>query len=148
MAEVIGVLASGIAIEQATGQFATALLKTKQLWDQIHEAPERLRGLISSLEVFGCLFSDVDKQFADSILPPSFRNRNLASKSLKLCQEAATQLEGICQGLQEYIVSPKKSKRLLGGIRVPLKEDSLNKLERKLEMTLSILQMSHQLYLR
>jgi hypothetical protein len=42
MAELIGVVASGISIAQLTGQIANSLVKLRGYWDQVKDAPDEI----------------------------------------------------------------------------------------------------------
>ncbi|GKT49492.1 uncharacterized protein ColSpa_09673 [Colletotrichum spaethianum] len=147
MAEVLGVVASAIAVGQATGQAAKSVLKLKQLWDQIENAPQRFDDLLSKLEILDALLKDVDRQFAEPSLPAGFWDRSLAQQTFKLCRSVSTQLESLCITLNDQIRSPKKSKRVRGAIKVVVDDDYLKALEAKLESAFSLLQMAHQCYL-
>lgn len=145
MTEVLAIVASGIAVEQAASQLASGLLKTRQLWEQIQNAPERVSDLLADLDVIGALLGDVERQFTSGRLPPTFWNDATARRSSRLCQEAVERLEELCRSLQKHLESPKRSRRMLGAAKVVLKDEALTRYEERLRATLSLLQMS-QLY--
>ncbi|KAF6824064.1 hypothetical protein CPLU01_11060 [Colletotrichum plurivorum] len=119
MADAFGVVASAIAMGQA----------------------------VESLEILSALLDDVDRQFADTDLPPGFWDGNLAQQSLKLCQNVSSQLEILCSSLNDQLSSPRRSKRFKGAIKVVMNDDGVRELEAKLDSALSLLQMAHQCYL-
>ncbi|KAF6810015.1 ankyrin repeat-containing protein [Colletotrichum musicola] len=143
MAEVFGVVASAVARRQAV----ESVMKLKQLWDKIQDAPKRFSDLFVKLEILSALLDDVDRQFADPDLPPGFWDRNLAQQSLKLCRNVSSQLEVLCSSLKDQLSSTRRPKRFKGAIKVIMNDDGVRELEAKLDSALSLLQMAHQCYL-
>jgi hypothetical protein len=50
MAEVLGVVASGIAVAQIAGQITGSIVKLKSYWDQIEKAPAEINHLLREIE--------------------------------------------------------------------------------------------------
>ena len=148
MAEVVAVIASGIAIEQAAGQLVVAALKTRQLWEQVQNASQRVRYLLEDIDIYSALLQDNERHFASGSILRSSLDATVAQRISRACDRAIKQLDDVCQDLCKDMNSPKRSKRMLGGIRVVLKDNAVRQYEERLKDTLYMLQMVHQLYQR
>ena len=62
MAEVIGVVASGISIGLLAIQLFESVLKNYRFWKLINKAPKDIENLIEELHVLGSVLSDLVKQ--------------------------------------------------------------------------------------
>jgi hypothetical protein len=55
MAEVIGIVASGISIAQIAGQVASSIVKIKNFWDQVKAAPDDINHLLREVDSFSLI---------------------------------------------------------------------------------------------
>lgn len=139
MAEVLGAVASGLAVQQTAGEITKTLFKLRELYEQIKDAPEKIQDLLADIESFTALLAEMEGQLAEG--------STTAHQSVQLCRNALSQLEKVTSELQIRLCSPKRSKRLIGGLKVVLCHDELKRYEDKLERAFRLLQMSHQCYI-
>ena len=50
MAEVLGVVASGVAVSQIAGQVTKSIFKLKQYWGQVQDAPDEIKYLLREID--------------------------------------------------------------------------------------------------
>ena len=88
MAEVVGIVASGINIVQLTGQVAQSIVKLKDYWSQLKDAPGEISSLLRDLEFLNLLLSDFEQEHIQSRLPDIVFDNEIFRQSLTICKEA------------------------------------------------------------
>lgn len=139
MAEVLGIVASGLAVQQTAGQITKTLFQLRQLLEQIQDAPERIRDLMADLSSFAALLVEMEGQLVEG--------GPLARQSVQLCRDVLTRLDGVVSSLQIQLASPRRSKAFISALKVVIRRDELKRYEEKLERAFRLLQMSHQCYI-
>jgi hypothetical protein len=141
MAEVLGVVASGLTIAQIAGQIISSAQQFQALSRYVRNVPENLRSTLDEIEMAAQLFAEV-KAFDESAFPGQ---GSLLQNYLLKCQAASSSL----QELVTNIVRPfqKKSKfRAKYLIKAVLKKDEIEELKAKLDSTKASLQMAMTYY--
>ncbi|KAM7200170.1 hypothetical protein V8F20_005388 [Naviculisporaceae sp. PSN 640] len=139
MAEILGIVASGLAVQQTACQLTKSLFRLRQLWEQIQNAPEQIQDLMADIASFTALLSEMEGQLDED--NPSARH------SAQHCRNALTQLDAVTSALQLQLTSPKRSKKFAGALKVVLRREDLKRYEDKLDRAFRLLQMSHQCYI-
>lgn len=83
MAEVIGVVASGVSLAQLAGNITSCLIKLKNYWDQVKEAPEEIEYLLREIESFNLILSHIQNDLG----PSAVFDNACVQQSLNLCTE-------------------------------------------------------------
>ncbi|KAF8859458.1 hypothetical protein BDZ45DRAFT_801586 [Acephala macrosclerotiorum] len=131
MAEV-GLIASGMGIASLGIQIGSGIIRLKQLWDDVKDAPEEIRYLLEEIDTLNEVLSTID----DSDLLPS------TAKSLELCSRGAKLLQSIVQELEASMAKGKK----LGGFKCVLKRGTIDRLRERLKSAVMMLTLSYQTY--
>ncbi|KAM7217206.1 hypothetical protein V8F06_007389 [Rhypophila decipiens] len=118
MAEMLGIVASGLAIQ---------------------DAPDEIQDLMADITCFTELLSEMEGQLVES--------SPVARQSLQLSRNALGQLEAVVSVLETQLASPKRSKRLMGALKAVIRREDMKRFENKLERAFRLLQMSHQCYI-
>ncbi len=144
MAEIVGVVASGISIGTLTAQITTSLIKLKSYWDQVRDAPEDIRDLIEGLEILAyTLAAAEDDQrlnpISSSIVGPT-------SMCLNRCKKAAERLKDLADKIRADIEAGNRFRRKWGSTKVVLKKDQIDKYRAELGSTIALMSLSQQLY--
>jgi hypothetical protein len=142
--EVLGAVSSGFAVADMAGQVASGLLKLKKLWDEVHDAPNTIAGLIRKLEIMQPVVMVIEEEFADTVSMP--RKHDATILSLSYCRQAIDSLDHLVTDLKAEIESPKKLKRGRAKAKVVLGKELLAKCEKRLEDALQILSLAYQCY--
>ncbi|KAI9647884.1 hypothetical protein NHQ30_004272 [Ciborinia camelliae] len=132
MAEVLGAVASGISVAQLAGNLASSVIKLKNYWDQIQDAPDDIAFLARELD---------NQQFIlRSILESQLKltssgrpSNSFLERTLQLCQDSSDELNELVNALAQDINSNSRWKKKLGATKVVLKNDQLKKLKRRMK---------------
>ena len=82
MAEVFGLIASGVSIGALAGQIASSVVKLKSYLDRIRDVPEDISILINEIEDLHFLLSDIEDDQYCNPYSAILLNINLASRCL------------------------------------------------------------------
>ncbi|KAF7920561.1 uncharacterized protein EAE97_011454 [Botrytis byssoidea] len=132
VAEVLGTIASGISIAQLAGNLASSIIKLKNYWDQIQDAPDDIAILVHEIESHHTILRSILKEQAQltvSCQPTG----GFFDQSIKLCQNASLKLDGLVNALTTDINSNRKWKRTMGSANVLLKAEQLKKLKKRMK---------------
>ncbi|KAM7202658.1 hypothetical protein V8F33_002584 [Rhypophila sp. PSN 637] len=95
MAEVLGIVASGLAVQQTAGQVVKSLIKLRRLWDQIQDAPDEIQDLMADIACFAALLSEMEGQLVES--------SPVARQNLQLSRNALGQLEAVVSAIETQL---------------------------------------------
>jgi hypothetical protein len=146
MAELIGVVASGIAVATLAAQVVDNVRKLKAFWDSWEEAPKDLRCLaddIETLSVIVAVIRDDHSQHGGSFLP---LDETFIGKSICLCQAAANRLNLVVSELESEIKGRGGKGKRFVWIRLALKRDKMASFATALESTKLTLILANQVY--
>ena len=146
MAEVIGIVASGIAIGQATTAITSSLLKLKSLWNEFRDVPEDLLHLVHELEIVYLVLAESDPQGTSEICTPISRSLELA---WQLTNDGAKELRSLVDDLQAEL--KKQNQRWKGkfmAAKVVLKRDQIKRLKSRLKTCIRLLTLANQSKIR
>ncbi|KAK8060912.1 hypothetical protein PG996_010842 [Apiospora saccharicola] len=148
MAETLGIVASGIAVAQLGAATGGAVLKLKQLWGQVKDAPETISELIERIDLISSAVWELEHQFTHSGLPPMLWDKTTAVRSIAYCRKALMKLSDFVDGLSSRITSRRGYRRKLGAAQVVLNKDEREKLEGHLRNALDVLRFAQDAYHR
>jgi hypothetical protein len=105
MAEILGTVASGVAVFQLSEEVGKLAIKLKSLWDEIDKVPEELRDMLDDLELLGLILGDLDRQLMGNT--PSIPAQDCPSihLSTKYCRKALDTLLSLANELDREISS-------------------------------------------
>ncbi|TVY41704.1 hypothetical protein LOCC1_G005526 [Lachnellula occidentalis] len=139
MAE-LGVAASAISIVSIAIQVGDSIIKLKDFWNHVKEAPEEIKWLMEEIETLGLVLSGVESSKAHDDPPhlePAF-----ASRCLELCRTGAGILEAVVKEAGEEI----RKRRRVGGMKAVLKKGTIERLKERLRSAQLMLMLSNQAY--
>ncbi|KAG0646159.1 hypothetical protein D0Z07_8120 [Hyphodiscus hymeniophilus] len=113
MAEIVGVVASGIAVAQLAGQLTSSIVKLKGFWDHISEIPDEIRQLSRQIELLNFILCRVK----DDVYSPESSKDTYFEQSFGLCQEAADELSSLVSELTEKINGKTRWRKKAGAVR-------------------------------
>ena len=150
MAELVGVIASGISIGTLVAQITSSLIKLKSYWDQLPDAPRDIKDLIDELELITSLIADMEDDqrrnpLSSTILTSS---PNSISKCLQSCKQGADSLRDLTHSIHADLEASGRRRKKWGSVKVILKRDRIDKYQTKLERAIRLLSLSHQMYTR
>lgn len=142
MAE-LGLIASGMGIASLGLQIGESILKLKDFWGRVKDAPEDVRYLLDEMETLKLLLSDLSILESEIVVAPSAPSSSLSS-CFVFCQRGADLLQTLLQDLNKQIVERK----IMGGVKAVLKKGTIDKLRDRLRSAQGMLMISYQNYTR
>lgn len=150
MAEVLGVVASGIAVAQAVQTIGGAILSLSRLWREVKDVPDTIQNTVEDLEVAGKLVDAIESELGLLGSDASLHDCSLAGiqiLAIHRCRQIHQDLDGLVKDLSADIASSRRRKSLLAKTKVVLKKDTLENYERRLQRALRLLDSAVQLHL-
>lgn len=144
MAELLGTIASAIAVAEVGLKLGGTVLKLKGLWNEIQEVPDTISDLMDEIEILGQLVEDFDAQ--DFAMASTSGDRS-AKLSVSYFQAALRHLGTLAENLRQEVESKKKRKRFSGRVKVVLSQETIAKTEAKMQRALALLQAAQTSYL-
>jgi len=145
MAEVIGIVASGIAIGQATAALTSSLLKLKSLWNEFRDVPNDLLHLVHELEIVCLVLAESDPQGTSGTCTPSSRPSELA---WKLTNDGAKGLKSLVDDLQAELKQDQRWKGKFVAAKTVMKRDQIKRLKSRLKTCIRLLTLANQSKIR
>ncbi|KAH9218729.1 hypothetical protein DL95DRAFT_521084 [Leptodontidium sp. 2 PMI_412] len=144
MVEVLGVVASGIAVTQLAGQVTKSIIKLKEYWDQVQEAPAEIKYLLREIDSLSLILSHIQDDQAKQTTGGIQVDNLCIRQSLELCKEGADELRGLADELAEKIDGKKGWRKKVGSVKVVLKREDVKKLKKRMKNAIRLLSLSYQ----
>lgn len=148
MAEVLGTVASALAVAEVGIKVGSTIHKLRALWDEIQEVPEEIHQSLREIEILDLLLSDIEYDLAAqrSTLNPLLYNDAAAKLSTSYCREALKGLWDLIDELNLEIDSKRKRRRGMARLKVVLKKETLAKLQARLQRAVQLLLLAERAY--
>ncbi|SPQ26949.1 24cdb28b-fdde-462c-b0a5-5f1faf7bd1d2 [Thermothielavioides terrestris] len=153
MAEVLGVVASGIAVAQAAQSLGGAVVALARLWREVRDVPDAVRAVLDELELAGEVVAAIESELTAAAAAAGAAGVSesgvsaLHARVVQRCRAAREELGALVRDLAADITSSRRRKRVLAGVRVALKKDVLEAYEKRLRRALRMLDSVVQLHL-
>ena len=148
MAEVIGIVGSGISIATLAVQIAGTVVKLKSYWDEVKDAPEDIWLLMEELEELNMLLSTIRDNLQRDPMSNTIAAAIPASKCLDHCQRGARRLQELTEDLHADINTERGAKLRWASAKVVMKKDKIKRYKSRLESSIRLLTLSYQFYNR
>lgn len=148
MAEIVGVVASGINIASLVAQIANSVTKLKSYWDELKEVPEDIGLLIEEIEDLYLLLYDIQDDQRRNPMSSKLLDNASTSRCLEHCKRGADGLKKLADDLGSDINTPDRLRRKWASAKVVFKKDKIEKYKARLERAIRLLSLSHQCYTR
>ena len=148
MAELLGVVASGISIVTIAAQISSSVIKLKSYYDELNEAPEEIRSLIERVEILSMLLTQIRDDQGGNSLPSGTLDASSASRCLENCLTGADRLKELVDDLGAEVALSKGLKKKWIGFKVLLRKTKIDKFKNRLEGAIVLLNLSYQCYMR
>ena len=139
MAEVLGVIASGVSIGSITIQIVGSVQQILDFWSSIKDAPTDIQDLLEELQILANLLSEVDSSQNNG------PNSSSQLAAAKYCKNAATSITDVVKDLADGFAMSKGRRRWTAVIAV-LKEKKMAKSLQRLERAKMMLFLAQQCY--
>ncbi|RDW65566.1 hypothetical protein BP5796_10258 [Coleophoma crateriformis] len=140
MAEVVATVASVLGIAGFAVQIAQTALRMKTLLDAIKDAPKDIKAMVDEMEVFSQVLSEIQIQTVAQRVPVV--DSNVVERCTRACKQATENLSAALYILEKGI----RKSSIFGGLKMKLKEGSLNGMRRQLDGATRSLNMARDTY--
>lgn len=148
MAEVIGAIAGIASVFQAAAQIASSIIKLKSHIDQVKDAPEDIRILVTEIEDLQLLLSEVEDDQARHPYATMLLEAHSASRCLNHCKRGVKRLQNVVEEMALDFEDPRRIKRRLAVTKMIWKKDKVERYRASLASAVRLLSQSHQIYTR
>ena len=138
MAEIIGIVASGVGLAAFAGQTLDGALKVQRLWNAVKNAPQDVADLVDEVVSTASLLSDIEARVIQ--MPSIARLQTPLEKCFAQCKKIAESLESIALSLETSL----RRKQAMGQIRVALKRETIASHKLRLESAKTTLLLAIQ----
>jgi hypothetical protein len=142
MAELLGVVASGISVVQIAGQLGGCIQGLREFSRTMRDVPEDLQRTLQELQILSEVFSQMESL---SNGDGEMARAGLLQISLMNCQAAATSLEKLTSNYNKSLSGSSKG-RSLHILRATLKKPAMKELKDRLEAAKSLLHLAMTCY--
>ncbi|KAL2284391.1 hypothetical protein FJTKL_09086 [Diaporthe vaccinii] len=151
MAEILGAVASGLAVAEVGLKVGGTVSKLKKLWQEVHDVPATIQYLMRQIEMMDPILSDheTNLDIQTTALPRQLLTCNgaPATQSTTYCREALNDLQRLAEDLDVALESEKRSRRTFARTRVVLKKETIKEFQYRLERAIRLLQWTQVNYL-
>lgn len=147
MAETLGIVASGITVAQIASQAGGAVLKLKQLWDEVHDVPDTITDLMEQIDCLDPALWEAEQHFNHQNISPLLWDHTAARRSAEYCRKALEKLSEITSDLSALVRSRHTMRRKIGCVKVVLKKEQIKSVEQRLRNAIGMLQIAQQGYI-
>lgn len=141
MAEILGIVASGISVAQLAGQITALGFKLTSILQDIQGAPDELNIRLEQLQMFALVLQGPLDCGGEALPSPLLRRASLH------CQKCLSELTDMLEDLSTQISNSRGIRRKMAKSRVILKRDAWTKIERQLSCSVELLSMANQVYM-
>lgn len=145
MADIIGCVTGAIAIAQVVAGVSQVMVKLNQQWSMVKDIPADIIDLMNQIECFYPTLVETES-IVGKETSPSPHQEFILKRAATYCRKALDDLDGATQELSSA-VSTARNKQKLVYLKVILKKQQLQKLERRLECAVKTLTLVQQTYL-
>jgi hypothetical protein len=140
MAEMLGIAASGMGVASLAIQIGDSVMKLKDFWNAVKEAPEEVEYLIEEIETLSLVLSDIGGNGNQDNL--SQIDSAASKKCQDLCRRGAEVLSTVVRDAEQEIAKKKR----FGSVKLVLKKGIQDKLRDRLRTVQIMLILSNQTY--
>jgi len=146
MAEILGAVASGIAITQLAASITRSIIMIKESWSQVQDAPVEINNLIRQIDSLNLILQHIEDDQSREDMPQLSSANLCVRQSLELCQEGAAELAGLANDLAQKIQGKNGWRKQLGSARIVLKKEDVKKLKSRMKNAIQLLSLSYQVH--
>lgn len=146
MAELLGTVASGIGVAEAALAMGSSMLKLREIWKDIQDAPEMISHLNHEVDVLRALLVGLEYGFEPGDIPSkqsfSIHTLSMTKPAASYCHKACDALSTLATDLETQMRSARKAKRVTARLRVLLKQNEIEKFQQRLDRAIDLLQLA------
>lgn len=144
MAEVLGIVASGIAVGQLASEVTSSIIKLKGYWDQVKEPPSEIRQLLLEIDSLNLILCHIQNDQREENILALGSTKVCVDQTLKLCKEGSDELGGLVRELVEKIDWKTGWRKKAGTAKEVLKKEEIKLIKRRMKNAIRLLSLAYQ----
>jgi hypothetical protein len=146
MAEIAGVVASGISIGTLAAQVASSIIKLKSLWNELRDAPDDIKDLVEKAEILNNILLNLNDDDPSPVI--GYEQQQSRVECLRHCRAASKKINLLVEELHAEMEKSKGLRRKIVSAKLILRKDQVKKYKSRLKGTVRLLSLSEQCYIR
>ena len=142
MAEVLGIIASGVSIASIATQIVGSVQQILDFWSSIRDAPTDIQDLLEEVQLLANLLLELDDNDNDH---SGSSRQPTATKAAQYCKNAANSIDAVIKDLADGFAM-SKGRRRWTAVKAVLKEKKMAKSLQRLERAKMMLSLAQQCY--
>jgi hypothetical protein len=142
MAEILGIVASGISVAQIAGQVINSIIKLKGYWEQVKEVPAEISYLLGEIDSLSLLLYHIQDNQSSRVAENVPLGSTSVQQCCKLCQDAAEELRILVSDMESKLEGKIGWKRRVTSAKVVLKKEEVKGLKRRMKNAVRLLSLA------
>ncbi|SPO02984.1 uncharacterized protein DNG_05665 [Cephalotrichum gorgonifer] len=148
MAEILGIVASGLTVVEVAARLGTGAFTLKRVWAQVKGAPQTITALVDEIGMISPLLEQLEADTTSLALPDHTTHSDPSAKqAVDFCRRALDEVSAITDDLTAQVNSAGKARRGAAKVKIALRKDLLADYENRLRWVVTILGLAQQYYL-
>ncbi|KAM3500925.1 hypothetical protein MY10362_005989 [Beauveria mimosiformis] len=147
MAEVVGVVAAGIAFGEVVIKISSHVFTLKQMWKEFKEMPDSIKQLVGDIEMLGSALQEMEADMTSSTADGIVWGGGVGRLIVETCRSALNTLSLSVNDVSQEVRATRGIKAALIKGKMVLKRDFWAKTEKRLQHVVGRLQIAQQWWL-
>ena len=148
MAELVGLVASSLALAEVAVKTGGAVAKLKRLWEEIQDVPKAITNLMKRIEIADSIIWEMENEMKEQAQTSTMVYNNATVRSsIELCRQAVQDITELADDLHIQINRQKGRggmKRGVAKVKICLKNEVLADHEKRLQNAFTLLCAAQQ----
>lgn len=146
MAEMVGVVAAGVAFVEVIPKIISSAIKLRGMWEHFKEVPDSIKSLSVQIELYGLALKPMEPGFNCAALDGVWAG-GVGARIVVQCREAVEVLSKSIDDVSQELMSAKRMRMAVLKGKLVLKKDFWAKTEQNLLRVASMLSVAMNLRL-
>ncbi|KAM3562412.1 hypothetical protein ARSEF4850_002802, partial [Beauveria asiatica] len=147
MAEVVGVVAAGIAFGEVVIKISSHVFTLKHMWKEFKEMPDSIKQLVRDIELLGSVLQEMEADMTSSTADGIVWGGGVGSLIVEACRSAFNTLSLSVNDVSQEVRATRGIKAALKKGKMVLNKDFWAKTEKRLQDVVGRLQIAQQWWL-
>ncbi|KAK8143981.1 hypothetical protein G3M48_006489 [Beauveria asiatica] len=147
MAEVVGVVAAGIAFGEVVIKISSHVFTLKHMWKEFKEMPDSIKQLVGDIELLGSVLQEMEADMTSSTADGIVWGGGVGNLIVEACRSALNTLSLSVNDVSQEVRATRGIKAALKKGKMVLNKDFWAKTEKRLQDVVGRLQIAQQWWL-
>ncbi len=144
MAEVVGIVAAGVAFAEVIAKLGAQAFTLKRMYNDIKEIPDSIKGLFEQIELLSLLLQEMEADLSSPNLTAMTWGSGVDTLIITSCRSTIDALTASTEELAQEIISKKRLRRAMAKGKLVLDRDFWVGYEKGLQRVVWMLALAQQ----